>query len=79
MKDASTSQLTAIGVVCVGLLLPKGLSASVNDPWLCCFSRYVLIGCRSSIKTVQLRDVDCLPLHVLALLPLLLSLQPCSK
>ena len=56
MRGASISQLTAIGVVCVGLLLPKGLSASVNNPWLCCFSHYVLNGCRYSIKTVQLRD-----------------------
>ena len=47
VRDASTSHLATISVVCLGLMLAEGLSASVSSPRLHRFSRSVLNGCRS--------------------------------
>ena len=49
-RDAPTSHLVAISAVCLGLLLPEGLPASVNSPRLRHFSHSVLSGCRFSIS-----------------------------
>ena len=44
-RDDPTCHLATISVVCLGLSLPEGLSASVNSPRLHYFSHSVFDGC----------------------------------